>query len=97
MDEPFGALDAQTRSQMQELLIMLWEQERNLIIFVTHDIQEAILLADRIIILPNQPVSRIENQICVPFPRPRCPDIVFDPDFIEIARTLRRSLYEKTS
>ncbi len=58
MDEPFGALDAQTRSEMQQMLLKLWEAEKNTIIFVTHDITEAVLLGDRVIVFPTSPIFK---------------------------------------
>ena len=69
MDEPFGALDAQTRENMQELLLDLWEKIRATVIFVTHDIDEAITLADRLIVMAAQP-GRIALDVPVPLPRP---------------------------
>lgn len=70
MDEPFGALDAQTREEMQRLLLSLWKQFSRTIFFVTHDVTEAITLADRILILSDQP-GRITADISVPLARPR--------------------------
>ncbi|NIJ11940.1 NitT/TauT family transport system ATP-binding protein [Saccharomonospora amisosensis] len=78
MDEPFGALDAQTRAEMQRLLVSVWERHRATILFVTHDVDEALLLADRIVLLTPRParVSRI-----VEIPEPRRPGWQFQPDF----------------
>jgi NitT/TauT family transport system ATP-binding protein len=70
MDEPFGALDAQTRQLMQRELLEIWEENRKTILFITHDIDEAILLADRIFVMGINP-RRIVEQIDVPFDRPR--------------------------
>lgn len=70
MDEPFAALDAQTRAQQQEEFIRLWEQERPTVIFVTHDLEEAILLSDRVILMASRP-GRIVADIKVELPRPR--------------------------
>lgn len=70
MDEPFGALDAQTRERLQRNLLKIWEEETKTIIFVTHDIDEAILLADRILVMGINP-RQIEVEIDVPFDRPR--------------------------
>jgi NitT/TauT family transport system ATP-binding protein len=70
MDEPFGALDAQTREAMQILLLNIWQQLAHTILFVTHDIAEAMTLADRILVMDQQP-GRIRSQITVPLARPR--------------------------
>lgn len=70
MDEPFGALDAQTRLLMQELLLEVWSQVRTTVLFVTHDIDEALFLADRILVMSARP-GRILEDIPVGFPRPR--------------------------
>lgn len=74
MDEPFGALDAQTRSDMQQLLLKVWDETASTILFVTHDVDEAIFLADRIFILCARPGTIVED-IPVPFGRPRDPAI----------------------
>ena len=91
MDEPFGALDAQTRAEMQQMLLKLWEQERNTIVFVTHDITEALLLADRIIVFSPRP-ARIIHTMMVPFPFQRPPEIVHEPEFVRCAEELRQWL-----
>lgn len=70
MDEPFGALDAQTRSEMQQLLLKVWDETASTILFVTHDVEEAIYLADRIFIMSAHPGTIIED-VQVPFDRPR--------------------------
>lgn len=70
MDEPFGALDAQTRSEMQSLLTGIWNKNASTILFVTHDVEEAVFLADRIFIMSAHPGTILEEQE-VPFPRPR--------------------------
>ncbi len=70
MDEPFGALDAQTRSQMQEFLTTLWEREHKTILFITHDVGEAVFLADTVYVLTKRPME-IQKAFRVPFPRPR--------------------------
>src|SRR5262245_64399807 len=69
MDEPFGALDAQTREVMQEELMRLWERTRKTIVFVTHDIEEAVFLADRVVVLTARP-ARIREEIVIDLPRP---------------------------
>jgi NitT/TauT family transport system ATP-binding protein len=70
MDEPFGALDAQTREAMQEELTRLWERTRKTIVFVTHDIEEAVYLGDRVVVLTARP-GRIREEVPVRLPRPR--------------------------
>jgi NitT/TauT family transport system ATP-binding protein len=70
MDEPFGALDAQTRSEMQQLLLGIWDETACTILFVTHDVEEAVYLADRIFIMSSHPGTIVED-VQVPFERPR--------------------------
>jgi NitT/TauT family transport system ATP-binding protein len=70
MDEPFGALDSQTRSLMQELLLSVWEVSHKTVLFVTHDVEEAILLGDRVFVMTAQP-GRIKAEIAIDLPRPR--------------------------
>ena len=70
MDEPFGALDQQTRRYMQEELLKIWEADKKTVVFVTHDMEEAVLLADRVVLMSARP-GRVEEIIDVPLPRPR--------------------------
>lgn len=92
MDEPFGAPDAQTRAEMQGLLLELWRAENNVVIFVTHDIAEALLLADRVIILSSRP-ARIIHEERLPFERPRN---LHDPEFLAVSDRLLRLLQSPT-
>ena len=85
MDEPFSALDALTRMKMQELLLDIWERVRTTILFVTHDIDEALFLADRVIVMSARP-GQILEEIAVPFQRPRTADIVALPEFGQLKR-----------
>ncbi|MEL7357462.1 MAG: ABC transporter ATP-binding protein [Cyanobacteria bacterium J06560_6] len=80
MDEPFGALDAQTRFMMQENLLKLWSELKTTVVFVTHDIDEAIFLGDRVVVMSANP-GRILKNIEVPLPRPRTSDLLVDPTF----------------
>ena len=75
MDEPFGALDAQTRGLMQEFLTAIWERDRRTVLFVTHDLDEAIYLADRVLVMTARP-GRIRRELTVALPRPRTPDMM---------------------
>lgn len=78
MDEPFGALDAQTRADMQRLLVSVWEQHRMTVLFVTHDVDEALLIADRIVLLTARPATIIRT---VEIDQPRSPGARFEPEF----------------
>jgi NitT/TauT family transport system ATP-binding protein len=91
LDEPFGALDAQTRTTMQDALSRLWEQRRKTVLLVTHDAEEALYLADRIAILTPRP-GRVRAQFMVDIPRPRSLETRFSPDFL----ALKRRVWEAT-
>lgn len=86
MDEPFGALDAQTRLMMQENLLKIWKDFNTTIVFVTHDIDEAIFLSDRIFVMSASP-GRIVQELEVTLGRPRATDIVVDPAYAELKRS----------
>jgi ABC-type nitrate/sulfonate/bicarbonate transport system ATPase subunit len=92
MDEPFGALDAQTRIIMQELLLELWETQRKTVLFVTHDIDEALLLGDRVVVMSARP-GRVTEQLRVPLPRPRNYAMTSTPEFLELKAHLFDSLH----
>jgi NitT/TauT family transport system ATP-binding protein len=83
MDEPFGALDAQTRILLQEELLDLWHDQRKTVLFVTHDIDEAILLSDRIVVMTNRP-GKIQKIIPIPLERPRNLKLRDDKVFTEL-------------
>ncbi|MDX1984103.1 MAG: ABC transporter ATP-binding protein [Bryobacteraceae bacterium] len=94
MDEPFGALDAQTRNDMQSLLLKVWEESASTIVFVTHDVAEAVYLADRIYIMSSRPGAIVDDMV-VPFGRPRDPSIKTSNEFrdqeMEALTRLRRA------
>lgn len=92
MDEPFGPLDAQTRQIMGNLLLDLWSQDRKAVMFVTHDLEEAIALSDRVVIMSAGPAARIIGDWRVPLARPRdIAEIKLDPAF----HALHREIWEK--
>jgi NitT/TauT family transport system ATP-binding protein len=91
MDEPFGALDVQTRDLLQDELLAIWQRERKTVLFVTHSIEEAIYLADRVLVLTPRP-ARIERVLEVPFARPRTEDVKASPAFVELRSEIWRSL-----
>ncbi|MGI8516207.1 MAG: ABC transporter ATP-binding protein [Acidimicrobiia bacterium] len=87
MDEPFGSLDAQTRLLMQGELMGLWSTERKTVVFVTHDVEEALFLADRVFVMSARPGSIIDT-VRVPFPRPRQDALRGDPEFAALKERL---------
>ncbi len=91
MDEPFGALDAQTRSDMQRFLLSVWTELQHTVLFVTHDVEEAILLADRVLIMSPRP-GRIAANLRIGLSRPRRWDMVMDRDFNEYKRKVLKVL-----
>ncbi|MDR0593394.1 MAG: ArgE/DapE family deacylase [Bifidobacteriaceae bacterium] len=90
MDEPFGALDALTRREMQELLTGIWENHRMTVLFVTHDIEEAVFLSDRVVTMTPRP-GRVRAEVAVDLPRPRRPETQTEPHFLELTGHLLRS------
>ncbi len=91
MDEPFGALDAITREQMHVDLLRIWEARRPTILFVTHDIGEAVFLADRVVLLSARP-GTVREIFHVPLDRPRHPDQRFSPEFAAMCRDVRHAM-----
>jgi len=94
LDEPFGALDAQTRLMMQNWLLQIWEDFRKTVLFVTHDIDEAIYLSDDIYVFTARP-GRIKAKVTVPMPRPRTHQDMTTPQFAEIKHLLLDLLSEE--
>jgi NitT/TauT family transport system ATP-binding protein len=91
MDEPYGALDVQTRELLQDELLNIWEKQRKTVIFVTHSIEEALYLADRIVVMSPRP-GRIERVIEVPFARPRRDELKSTPQFLDLRRDIWQTL-----
>lgn len=94
LDEPFGALDAQTRLEMQQLLLSIWDHYRCTIIFITHDVEEALFLSDRTYILSPHP-GRVHREIVVPFGRPRTIALFGDSTFSELKGEILAALHRK--
>jgi NitT/TauT family transport system ATP-binding protein len=94
MDEPFCALDAQTRFQMQELLLALWHEHDITVVFVTHDVDEAIFLSDRIVVLSERP-GRVKADIPVTLPRPRSRALLTSAEFMRLKRQAFGLLFDE--
>jgi ABC-type nitrate/sulfonate/bicarbonate transport system ATPase subunit len=91
MDEPFGALDVQTRDLLQDELLAIWQRSRKTVLFVTHSIEEAIYLADRVLVFTPRP-ARIDRVLHVPFGRPRTEEVKSSTAFVELRREIWQSL-----
>ncbi|HEY2921735.1 MAG TPA: ABC transporter ATP-binding protein [Candidatus Binatia bacterium] len=91
MDEPFGALDEQTRRLLQEQLLRLWEGQRKTVVFVTHSMDEAVMLGDRVMLMTPRP-GRVKEMIDVPLQRPRSPQVEKSGAFVEIKEYLWENL-----
>ncbi len=96
MDEPFASLDAQTRISMQQLLLSISAQLKPSILFITHDVEEALLLSDRIYVMSRLP-GRVRHEIPVPFPKSRGISLVADPDFMGLKRGILGLLFNQIS
>ena len=94
MDEPFGALDAQTRELMQELLTRVWEQDRMTVVFITHDVEEAIFLSDRVLLMSARP-GRIKEDVTIELPRPRSFDLLMTTEVLAYKQRLLTSIREE--
>ncbi|MHB1229030.1 MAG: ABC transporter ATP-binding protein [Halothiobacillus sp.] len=95
MDEPFGALDAQTRVVMQEILTNMWQRFRLSVLFITHDIDESIFLSDRLYVMTARP-GKIKAEIEIPLPRPRVPEMADSPEFLKLRQELHTLIREES-
>ena len=91
LDEPFGALDNQTRSLMQELLLSIWESDRKTVLFVTHDIEEAIFMASRVVVMSARP-GRFKADVAVTIPHPRHYTVKTTPEFSALKAQLTEQI-----
>ena len=96
LDEPFGALDSQTRLEMQRWLLKVWSELDRTVLFVTHDVDEAIFLADRVVVMTPRP-GRIEAEIPVTIFRPRGLETLTSPEFITLKRRVLELLYQEAA
>ena len=95
LDEPFGALDALTRSRMQHWLLDIWARHRRTVLFITHDIDEAIVLGDRVLVMSARP-GTVKSETVIDMPRPRDPSIVLTPEFIRLKQRLLAEIEEES-
>ena len=95
LDEPFGALDAQTRVIMQQILTNIWQRLRISVLFVTHDIDEAIFLSDRVHVMTARP-GRVKAEVAIPLPRPRDPECMLGAEFLALRRELAGLIREES-
>ncbi len=95
MDEPFAALDAQTREFMQAELLKIWSQDRKTVLFITHQINEAVYLADRVVVMSARP-GRLKGVFKIPFGRPRTLSLKRDPQFLEIEDSIWQLIEEES-
>ena len=93
MDEPFGALDAQTRAQLQEELLATWEAQRKTCFFITHDVDEAVLLATKVVVMSARP-GQIKEIIDIKLPYPRNQATKLDPEFIQVKNYIWDTVYK---
>ena len=94
MDEPFGALDAQTRTQLQTELLETWEKDRKTCFFITHDVEEAIILAQKVIIMSARP-GRIKSIVNIDIPYPRTQETKMTPRFLELKNEIWSQVYQE--
>jgi len=91
LDEPFGALDALTRKELQNWLLRVWQEFGRTVMFITHDVEEAVYLADRVIVLSSRP-GKIKHELKIDLPRPRRQGVIAEPEFGKLVRILLKEL-----
>ncbi|ROS75398.1 NitT/TauT family transport system ATP-binding protein [Cellulomonas sp. PhB143] len=96
MDEPFGALDALTRVRLQEQLLETWSQDRRTVVFITHDVDEAVFLANRVVVMAARP-GRIQEVVDVDLPYPRTEDVRLSPEFGELRNRVWHAVYHQST
>jgi ABC-type nitrate/sulfonate/bicarbonate transport system, ATPase component len=96
MDEPFASLDAQSGIRMRELLLRIWSQNMKTVVFITHDIDEAIELADRVLLLSARP-GRLKEEFYIDLPRPRAREIFADPRYMELRKRMMNSIFDSST
>jgi NitT/TauT family transport system ATP-binding protein len=92
MDEPFGALDAFTREEMNRLVEEIWMETHTTIVFITHSIEEALFLSDRVVVLTQRP-GRVLNTYDVPFPRPRTLEVMAGREVFDLTHRIKADIY----
>ncbi len=96
LDEPFGALDSMTRTELQDWLLDIWQKQKWTVILVTHDIKEAVYLSDRVYVMTPSP-SRVQEVISIDLPRPRTPEITMTTEFVKYEARLKHAFGKKES
>ena len=96
MDEPFCSLDAQTRLGMQQMLLGLWQDFHMTVVFVTHDVDEALYLSDRVLVSSRRP-GRIQATLAVDLPRPRTTELLTSPEFMRLKRRAMQLLVAQSN
>jgi NitT/TauT family transport system ATP-binding protein len=94
MDEPFGALDAQTRTQLQSELIQTWQEEKKTCFFITHDVEEAIILGTKVIVMSARP-GRIKTIVDINLPYPRTQDLKMTKEFLDLKAQIWGEVYQE--
>jgi len=92
LDEPFGALDAQTRFDMQQWLLQVWRDSQRTVLFITHDVDEAVFLSDRVLVMSPRP-GRVVDDLTINLPRPRTLETLTSPEFTALKATILRQLH----